>query len=458
MEDEKTDKSAYTELYYQQEGEAQKVDNERIESSIAESKAQDPTRNEIIMEEILGRENLIKALKRVKKNKGSPGIDGMKVDQLPRYLKENWLEIRTQLLEGNYKPQPIKRVEIPKPGGGVRKLGIPTAMDRFIQQAVMQVLEKQWDATFSEYSYGFRPNRSAHQAVAQAQRYIAEGYNIVVDIDLEKFFDKVNHDILMGRIAKRVKDKPVLKLIRSFLNAGVMQQGLVSATEEGMPQGSPLSPLMSNLLLDELDKELEKRGHRFVRYADDSNIYVKSQRAGQRVMESVTRFLEQKLKLYVNKQKSAVGKPRERKFLGFSFLGKQAKRIIASKTLERFKDKIRQITGRNRGVSLQQVIEELRTYLRGWQGYFGFCQTPSVMQKLNSWIRRRLRCLILRHWKNGKYKQLSKRGLEHSLAAKISSSGKGLWRISKSLALSLALPVLYFTLIGIPLLTSQTLV
>jgi RNA-directed DNA polymerase len=283
----------------------------------------------------------------------------------------------------------------------------------------------------------------------------------VVDIDLEKFFDRVNHDILMGRIAKRVKDKRVLKLIRSFLNAGVMEQGLVSATEEGTPQGGPLSPLMSNLLLDELDKELEKRGQRFVRYADDSNIYVKSQRAGQRVMESITNFLEQKLKLKVNKQKSAVGKPSERKFLGFSFsAGKQLKRTIAPKALERFKERIREITGRNRGVSLLKVIEELRKYLRGWQSYYGFCQTPSVMQKLNSWIRRRLRCFIFKQWKlaKTKYSELRKRGVEHILAAAIASSGKGAWRISSTLALAIALPNVYFSLLAIPELTSQKLV
>lgn len=461
MEDAKTDKSARTELYYQEEGEAQKLDNERIESSIAESKSQSPTSNEKLMEEILERENLIKALKRVKENKGSPGIDGMKVNQLPSYLKENWPEIRNQLLEGSYKPQPVKRVEIPKREGGVRKLGIPTTLDRFIQQAVMQVLQKQWDATFSEHSYGFRPGRSAHQAVEQAQKYIAEGYNIVVDIDLEKFFDKVNHDILMGRIAKRVKDKRVLKLIRSFLNAGVMQQGLVSTTEEGTPQGGPLSPLMSNLLLDELDKELEKRGHRFVRYADDSNIYVKSPRAGQRVMESITNFLERRLKLKVNKQKSAVGKPSERKFLGFSFsAGKQLKRIIAPKALKRFKERIRKITGRNRGVSLQQVIEELRKYLRGWQGYFGFCQTPSLMKELNSWIRRRLRCFIFKQWKKAKtkYSELRKRSVEHTLAAITVSSGRGVWHISNTLALRIALPNAYFSLSGLPELTSQKFV
>src|SRR6266704_2302071 len=328
---------------------------------------------------------------RVKTNKGSAGIDGMTVDELPDYPQ--LLVIREQLLSGVYEPQPVKRVEIPKPDGGVRKLGIPTALDRFVQQAVMQVLQQQWDRTFSDSSYGFRPGRSTHQAVAQAQQYIAAGHGWVVDLDLEKFFDRVNHDKLMGQIAKRVEDKRLLKLIRAFLNAGVMENGLVSPSVEGTPQGGPLSPLLSNLVLDELDRELERRGHRYVRYADDCNIYVRSERAGQRVMESISRFITQKLKLKVNEAKSAVARPQERKFLGFSFTsGKELKRKIAPKSLERFKHRIREITRRAKGVSMKQVMEELARYLRGWRGYFGFCETPSVLQGLDAWVRRRVRC------------------------------------------------------------------
>src|SRR5205085_1262586 len=288
-------------------------------------------------------------------------------------------------------------------GGGMRKLGIPTVLDRFIQQAVMQVLQRQWDPTFSRYSYGFRPRRSAHQAVAQAQQYIAQGYGWVVDLDLEKFFDRVNHDKLMGRIAQRVDDKRLLKLLRAFLNAGVMENGLVSPSVEGTPQGGPLSPLLSNLVLDDLDRELERRGHRFVRYADDSNIYVRSERAGQRVMESVKRFISEKLKLKVNESKSAVAKPQERKFLGFSFTsGKELKRKIAPKAIARFEERVREITHKARGRSMKQVMEELGPYMRGWRGYFGFCETPSVLRQLDAWVRRRVRCAFWRQWKTGR--------------------------------------------------------
>ncbi len=332
------------------------------------------------MEEICERENLKQALQQVKANKGSAGVDGMTVGGITDYLKQHWPAIREQLLSGTYEPKPVRRVEIPKPDGGVRKLGIPTVLDRLIQQAVMQVLQRQWDSTFSDHSYGFRPGRSAHQAVAQAQQYIAEGYGWVVDLDLEKFFDRVNHDKLMGQIAKRVEDKRLLKLIRAFLNAGVMENGLVSPSVEGTPQGGPLSPLLSNLVLDELDRELERRGHRYVRYADDSNIYVRSERAGQRVMESITRFITHKLKLKVNETKSAVARPQERKFLGFSFSdGPEIKRMIAPKALERFKHRIREITLRAKGVSLETTIAELASYMRGWRSYFGFCETPVVL-------------------------------------------------------------------------------
>src|SRR5712692_160669 len=356
-------------------GEAWKADGEETESFPTVKGPESPAGTDRLMEEVCERENLKEALRRVKVNRGSAGVDGMTVGQLTDYLKQHWPGIREQLLKGAYEPKPVKRVEIPKPDGGVRKLGIPTVLDRFIQQAVMQVLQRRWDRTFSEHSYGFRPGRSAHQAVAQAQRYIAEGNGWVVDLDLEKFFDRVNHDKLMGQIAKRVEDKRLLKLIRAFLNAGGMENGLVSPSGEGTPQGGPLSPLLSNLVLDELDRELERRGHRFVRYADDSNIYVRSERSGQRVMGSVTRFITQKLKLKVNEAKSAVGRPQERKFLGYSFTeGPEVKRVIAPKALGRSEEHTREITRRAKGVSMETTIAELAPYLRGWRGYFGFCE------------------------------------------------------------------------------------
>src|SRR5713226_8991454 len=330
-------------------GEARAAGGEVTESFSARHAPENPASTNQLMEEVCERENLKRALQKVKANKGSPGIDGMTVDELPGYLQQHWPAIREQLLSGTYAPQAVRRVEIAKPdGGGMRKLGIPTTLDRFVQQAVLQVLQRRWDPTFSEHSYGFRPGRSAHQAVAQAQKYVADGYSWVVDLDLEQFFDRVNHDKLMGQIAKRVEDTRLRKLIRAFLNAGVMEDGLVSPSVEGTPQGGPLSPLLSNLVLDELDRELERRGHRFVRYADDSNIYVRSERAGQRVMESISRFITQKLKLKVNETKSAVARPQERKFLGFSFVikrGTEPKRKMAPKAIDRFKERVREITG-----------------------------------------------------------------------------------------------------------------
>jgi RNA-directed DNA polymerase len=414
---------------------------------------EDPAGKHRVMEEVCEQENRREALKRVRANQGSPGIDGMTVDELPEYLEQHWPAIREQLLSGTYEPKPVKRVEIPKPDGGVRKLGIPTVLDRFVQQAVQQVLQKQWDPTFSEHSYGFRPGRSAHQAVAQAQRYIAEGYGWCVDFDLEKFFDRVNHDKLMGEIAKRVEDKRLLKLIRAFLNAGVMENGLVSPSVEGTPQGGPLSPLLSNLVLDELDRELERRGHRFVRYADDSNIYVRSERAGQRVMESVKRFITEKLKLKVNESKSAVAKPQERKFLGFSFTkGKELKRKIAPQAIDRFKERVRDITLQGKGGSMEQTMEELARYVRGWRGYFGFCETTSVLKHLDSWIRRRLRCAFWRQWKTGRkrFAELVKRGVSAEAAAKAAGSRCGPWHVSQSPPLDHALSNAYLASLGLP--------
>lgn len=422
------------------------------ESFAAKREAESPAREQL-MEEVCGRQNCRQALARVKRNKGSAGVDGMTVEQLPAYLKQHWPAIREQLLRGTYKPQPVKRVEIPKPDGGVRKLGIPTVLDRFIQQAVMQVLQGRWDRTFSKYSYGFRPGRSAHQAVTKAQQYIAAGYRWVVDLDLEKFFDRVNHDKLMSKIAKRINDQQLLKLIRAFLRAGVMEGGLVSPVDEGTPQGGPLSPLLSNIVLDELDRELERRGHRFVRYADDSNIYVRSQRAGERVMRSIKQFITRQLKLKVNEQKSAVARPGERKFLGFSFTWqREPKRRIAPKAIARFKQRVRELTRRTRGVSVETMVEQLGRYVTGWRGYFGFCQTPSVMQRLEQWLRRRLRSVVWKQWKYARvrFAELRKRGLSKDLAAQTAGSAHGPWRLSNSPALAMALPNAFFVSLGLP--------
>ena len=418
-------------------GETREARREETESPSARHDPESPASTNRLMEEICERENLKQALQQVKANKGSAGVDGMTVGGITDYLKQHWPAIREQLLSGTYEPKPVRRVEIPKPDGGVRKLGIPTVLDRLIQQAVMQVLQRQWDSTFSDHSYGFRPGRSAHQAVAQAQQYIAAGYGWVIDLDLEKFFDRVNHDKLMGQIAKRVEDKRLLKLIRAFLNAGVMENGLVSPSVEGTPQGGPLSPLLSNLVLDELDRELERRGHRYVRYADDSNIYVRSERAGQRVMESITRFITQKLNLKVNETKSAVARPQERKFLGFSFTdGPDIKRTIAPKALERFKHRIREVTLRAKGVSLETTIAELASYLRGWRSYFGFCETPYVLIQLTRWVRLRLRAAMWRQWKTPRRRRaaLLELGVRPRLANNTAGSGLGPWYLARGKA------------------------
>ncbi len=437
-------------------GEAPKIMPTGTESSAAKRRTENPAITEPLMEEVCERGNCKQALKRVKANQGSAGVDGMTVQQLPEYLKQHWPAIREQLLSGTYKPQPVRRVEIPKPDGGVRKLGIPTGLDRFIQQAVMQVLQGRWDRTFSDHSYGFRPGRSAHQAVQAAQQYIGAGYRWCVDLDLEKFFDRVSHDKLMARIETRVSDRRVLKLIRTFLKAGVMEGGLVSPVDEGTPQGGPLSPLLSNIVLDEFDRELERRGLRFARYADDCNVYVRSRRAGERVMASITRFITTKLKLKVNEQKSAVARPWERKFLGFSFTAnREPKRRIAPKAVLRFKGKVRELTRRTRGVSIERMAEELARYLRGWIGYFGKCQTPSVLEDLDKWLRRRLRAAIWKQWKRGsvRFAELRKRGVGKDLAAQTAGSAHGPWRLADSPGLHFALPNAYFDSLGIPRLT-----
>src|SRR5246127_1548876 len=419
---------------------------------MAKSATENSAFTEQLMEEVCDRENLERAWKRVKRNKGSPGADGMTIDDAKAFLRQHWPNIRSQLLEGTSQQRPVKRVEIPKPDGVVRKLGVPCVVDRLIQQALLQVLQERWDPTFSEYSYGFRPGRSAHQAVAQAQRYVAAGYSIVVDLDLEKFFDRVNHDSLMARVAVRVTDKRVLKLIRAFLKSGVMEDGLVSPVDEGTPQGGPLSPLLSNLVLDDLDKELTRRGLRFCRYADDCNIYVRSRRAGERVMASVSRFLTNKLRLKVNEAKSAVARPEERKFLGFSIANDGSERRIAPKALAKFKAQIREMTRRTRGNSLPKVIEDLAPYLLGWGGYFCFCQTPRVLTHLEAWIRRRLRAYLWRQWQNGphRFKELRQRGLPKFHAAVAAGSPTGFWRMSGHPAVQQALRNAYFRGLGLP--------
>jgi RNA-directed DNA polymerase len=432
-------------------GEAQDRRGRGTESLLAINECESPANTDRMMEEICEWENLKQAMWRVKANKGSAGIDGMSVEELPDY--RDLLVIRDQVLSGTYKPQPVKRVEIPKPDGGVRKLGIPTALDRFVQQAVMQVLQKHWDRTFSDSSYGFRPGRSTHQAVAQAQQHIDAGYGWVVDLDLEKFFDRVNHDKLMGQIAKRVGDKRLLKLIRAFLNAGVMENGLVSPSVEGTPQGGPLSPLLSNVVLDELDRELERRGHRFVRYADDCNIYVRSERAGQRVMESIKNFITRRLKLKVNETKSAVSRPQARKFLGFSVTdGPGIRRIIAPKAIERFKERVREITRYGKGVSFDQMMAKLAPYMRGWRGYFGFCETPDVLIQLTCWVRRRLRAALWRQWKTPRRRRsmLLRLGVRGALATSTAASSRGPWPLSSTRALCIGLSNAYFRARGLP--------
>jgi RNA-directed DNA polymerase len=433
-------------------GEALDAEAEDAEPLMAKPAPESPALAKQLMEEVCDRENLERAWKRVRSNKGSPGVDGMTIDAAKDYLREHWPNIRAQLLEGTYQPQPVKRAEIPKPDGGIRKLGVPCVVDRLIQQAMLQVFQERWDPTFSEHSYGFRPGRSAHQAVAQAQRYVAEGYNVVVDLDLEKFFDRVNHDSLMARVAARVSDKRVLKLIRAFLNAGVMEDGLVRPVDEGTPQGGPLSPILSNLVLDDLDKELARRGHRFCRYADDCNIYVRSHRAGERVMASVSRFLTNRLRLKVNEAKSAVARPEERKFLGFSISNDGSERRIAPKALGKFKGQIRDMTRRTRGFGLQQLIKELKPYIVGWRGYFGFCQTPRVLTNLEAWIRRRLRLYLWRQWRTrqNRFAELRRRGVAKFAAAVAAGSPTGLWRMSGHPAVQQALRNDNFESLGLP--------
>ena len=414
-----------------------------------------------LMEAVVERSNMIKALARVKSNKGAPGVDGLKVEDLPEYLKTHWSQIKQWLLFGEYQPQPIRRAEIPKPEGGVRVLGIPTSMDRLIQQAMGQVLSPIFEPTFSEYSYGFRPRRSQHQALAQALSYAREGRKTVVDIDLEKFFDRVNHDILMDRLSRRIKDKRMLKLIRRYLEAGVMIGGLEEARREGTPQGGPLSPLLSNILLDDLDKELERRGHKFCRYADDCNIYVKSRKAGERVKASITGWLERRLKLKVNESKSAVDHIGRRKFLGYSMTFDKTPRLKpAAIAVARFKGKIRVLFRKGRGRNVERFIkEDLNSLLRGWADYFKLSQVRNVFEGLDEWIRRKLRSLIWRQWKRPRtrHRKLLALGLASETARASAWNGRGPWWNSAREHMQTAFPNRYFDRVGLICLKQRVL-
>jgi RNA-directed DNA polymerase len=432
-------------------GEAPKAQRSGDASSAAIEHARSGT--EHLLERVLERRNLERALKRVRQNKGKPGIDGMTVDDLRAHLKEHWLDLREKLLAGTYQPLPVREVEIPKRSGGVRKLGIPTVLDRFLQQAILQVIQPIFDPTFSEHSHGFRPGRSAHGAVCEAQRYIQSGKRVVVDVDLEKFFDRVNHDVLMGRLEKRIGDKRMLGLIRRYLDAGIMANGVVMERHEGTPQGGPLSPLLANVLLDEVDRELEKRGLCFVRYADDLNVYVGSWRAGEDAFEML-REQYAALRLKINDEKSAVGRPWDRKFLGFSFWvapGKTVKRRVAAAALGTLKQKIRQITDRNGGRSMKSVFEELRGYLQGWKQYYQLAETPRIFRGLDEWIRHRLRMVQLKQWKRGTtiYRELKRLGASED-AARLAASLAERWWSNAGKLLNTALPTSHYDREGVP--------
>ena len=411
---------------------------------------------DVLLRQVLSRENMAAAWKRVKANKGSAGVDGLTIAETPEFLKTHWPHIRAEILSGTYRPQAVRRVEIPKPTGGTRELGIPTVLDRLIQQALLQVLQPMIDSTFSEFSYGFRPGRSAHDAVLQAQRYAQEGYRVVVDVDLEKFFDRVNHDILMDRLAKRIADKAVLRLIRSYLQAGIMANGVVMDRSEGTPQGGPLSPLLANVLLDEVDQDLQRRGHRFARYADDCNVYVRSQKAGERVLLSL-RKLYDKLHLKVNEKKTEVGQVFGRKFLGYClrrWTKDTVKIAVAPKALDTFKQRIRLITKRVGGKGMTQIAEQMQAYLPGWKSYFRLSQTPQIFKNLDSWTRHRLRAIQLKHWRRGStiYSRLRAIGASHELAVLV-AGGSGKWWSHSGSGLNLVLTVNYFDELGIPRLT-----
>ena len=422
------------------------------------SEASEPKEAQLL-EAVVERENMAAALRRVKANKGAAGVDGMTVEELMPYLKTQWPRIKEALLAGRYEPSPVRKVEIPKPDGkGMRQLGIPTVLDRLIQQALHQVMQPLFDPNFSERSYGFRPGRDAHQAVHQARSYVSEGRRWVVDMDLEKFFDRVNHDLLMSRVARRVRDKRVLRLIRRYLQAGIMEDGLVTQRTEGTPQGGPLSPLLSNILLDDLDKELERRGHAFCRYADDCNIYVRSKQAGERVLSSLTRFLHDRLRLRVNPDKSAVDRPWNRKFLGYSMTFHQAPQLkVAPKSVERFKAKIRRLFRFGRGRNLKRFIQELTPVLRGWVNYFRMAEVKGIFEELDQWIRRKLRGLLWRRWKRVKAraKNLMKRGLAKERAWKLATNGRGPWWNAGASHMNETFPKRYFDELGLVTLINQ---
>ena len=404
-----------------------------------------------LMEEVVAPDNIARAMKRVRRNQGSPGIDGMTVDELPAHWQQHEMRIREQLLAGTYRPAPVRRTTIPKSDGTERELGIPTVLDRLVQQSISQVLGPRYDAGFSSHSYGFRPKRSAHDAIFAAQRYIQDGYSWVVDIDLERFFDRVNHDVLMSRLAKRIADRRMLKILRSFLDAGVMLDGVVIDKEEGTPQGGPLSPLLANVLLDEIDKTLERRGHRFVRYADDCNVYVRSQRAGERVMALLHKELT-RLRLKINAAKSAVDRPWNRQFLGFTFQGPEARRRVSKRSIEKAKDRIRKLTNRSRGIGFATVVKELTSYLRGWLQYFRICEVPVPRLDLGKWIRARLRLLRIKQWKRGTtaYRELVALGAPAPLARHTARHLQRWWFAAHSPGMARATPVRYFDQLGLP--------
>ena len=447
-------KTRELELPLEDRGEAPNVERSGEAGRAARGRARSGVGHERLMELVVGRENCRKALKRVRQNKGSPGVDGMTVGELEAYLWVHWEEIREQLLAGNYQPMPVRRHQIPKSGGGVRELGIPTVLDRFIQQCVLQVLQPIFDPTFSEHSHGFRPGRRAHDAVREAQRYIQDGRRWVVDVDLERFFDRVNHDVLMGKLENRIGDRRLHRIIRRYLEAGVLAEGMMVERHEGTPQGGPLSPLLANVLLDEVDKELERRGHAFVRYADDCNVYVRSKRAGTRVMEAL-RGQYARLRLRVNEDKSAVARVWGRTFLGYSFWvakGRVVQLRVGAKALKGFRERVRQITSRTGGRSLEQVAGELRSYLLGWKQYFSLADTPGIFQRQDEWIHRRLRMLQLKQWKRGRttFGELRRKGVPADVAARAARFTECWWRLATHTALHMALPGRYIAELGVP--------
>lgn len=408
-----------------------------------------------LIDRVLDRNNLLRALKQVRRNKGAPGIDGMSVDDLPDHLKQYWPQIRQQLIDGNYKPKPVRRVEIPKPDGRKRKLGIPTVLDRFIQQAIAQVLQEEWDSDFHDQSYGFRPNRNAHQAMRYAQNTVRQGYSWAVDCDLEAFFDGVNHDLLMEQLKAKHQDRQLLRLINRYLKAGIQINGVTQTSTEGVPQGGPLSPVLSNIVLNQLDWELERREHRFVRYADDFVVFVKSREAGERVMKGLQRYIGDSLRLKVNTQKSAVDRPWKRTFLGFTFSQRDQRIKVADKSLLKLKATVKLLSRRTRGHSLKHIIAELRKSLLGWKAYFDIAEVLSPLRDVDKWIRRRLRSYIWKQWGRKGYRMLRRLGVDRWLAWNTAKSAHGSWRLSASPALYRALPNRYFKNLGLPELAAR---